>query len=133
MSRNGSSVMMHRRSLLAAAGSAGLCTAVAWSAQSQTKSGTVEIEQIQVAYIGSGNIGSGTLQYQGKSYRISVGGVGGYGISRLQASGDVFGLKELRQFPGAYGQARSGVALGNSGGIVIWRDFKMTEKSAETK
>ena len=87
------------------------------SAQERVKSGTVEIEQVQVAFIGSGNVGGGTLHFQGKSYRFTVGGlgVGGFGVSKMQAYGDVFNLRELRQFPGAYGQARYGMAAGDTG------------------
>ncbi|HEY4167567.1 MAG TPA: hypothetical protein VGM96_12360, partial [Reyranella sp.] len=67
------------------------------------KTGTVDIEQVQVAFIGSGNLGGGTLQFQGKSYRFTVGGlgIGGFGVSKMQATGDVYNMKELRQFPGA--------------------------------
>lgn len=36
---------------------------------------TVKIRQVQVAFIGSGALGGGTLNYQGKSYRITVGGL----------------------------------------------------------
>ena len=92
------------------------------SAQERVKSGTVEIEQVQVAFIGSGNVGGGTLHFQGKSYRFTVGGlgVGGFGVSKMQAYGDVFNLRELRQFPGAYGQARYGMAAGDQGGGEMW-------------
>jgi hypothetical protein len=36
-------------------------------AQERVKSGTVEIEQVQVAFIGSGGVGGGTLHFRGKS------------------------------------------------------------------
>jgi hypothetical protein len=92
------------------------------AAQERVKSGTVEIEQMQVAFIGSGNLGSGILNFQGKSYRFTVGGLGygGFGVSKLQASGEVYNLKELRQFPGAYGQARYGMAAGTKSNGEMW-------------
>lgn len=91
-------------------------------AQERVKSGTVEIEQVQVAFIGSGNVGGGTLHFQGKSYRFNVGGlgVGGFGISKMQAYGDVYNLKQLRHFAGAYGQARYGMAAGDQGRGEMW-------------
>jgi hypothetical protein len=91
-------------------------------AQERVKSGTVEIEQVQVAFIGSGNVGGGTLNFQGKSYRFTVGGlgVGGFGVSKMQATGEVYNLKELRQFPGAYGQARYGLAAGDKSAGEMW-------------
>ena len=91
-------------------------------AQERVKAGTVEIEQVQVAFIGSGNVGGGTLAFQGKSYRFTIGGlgVGGFGISKMQASGEVYNMKELRQFPGAYGQARYGFAAADKSGGEMW-------------
>lgn len=110
-----------RRRMLWAAGGLAL-PAPAVLAQGRTKSGTVEIEQVQVAFIGSGNVGGGTLQFHGRSYRFTVGGlgVGGFGFSKMQAYGDVYDLRELRQFPGAYGQARYGTALGDKGSGEMW-------------
>ena len=91
-------------------------------AQERVKTGTVEIEQVQVAFIGSGNVGGGTLQFQGKSYRFSIGGlgVGGFGLSKMQATGDVYNLRELRQFKGAYGQARYGAVAGDKSTGQLW-------------
>jgi hypothetical protein len=83
---------------------------------------SVTIDEIQVAFIGSGTIGGGTLRYRGKSYPISVGGlgVGGIGASRLTASGDVYGLTRRQDFAGAYVQIRSGWALGDQGRGTLW-------------
>ena len=91
-------------------------------AQQRVKSGTVIIEQLQVAFIGSGGAGEGTLHFQGRSHRFSVGGlgVGGFGISKMEATGDVYNLRELSQFPGAYGAARYGAAFGDKGGGELW-------------
>lgn len=104
-----------------------LTGAAAWlalpaRAQERVKTGTVEIEQVQVAFIGSGNLGGGTLQFQGKSYRFTVGGlgIGGFGVSKMQATGDVYNMNELRQFPGAYGQARYGFAAADKSGGELW-------------
>ena len=70
-------LLIRRRQALVCAGAAGLALAAPTvSAQERVKTGTVEIEQVQMAFIGSGNLGSGTLQFQGKSYRFTVGGLG---------------------------------------------------------
>jgi hypothetical protein len=112
-----------RRKLLLGLSGVGLSSGgLAAFAQERTKSGTVEIEQVQIAFIGSANVGGGTLNFQGKSYRFTVGGlgVGGFGASKMQATGEVYNLKELRQFPGAYGQARYGVAAGDKSAGELW-------------
>ena len=46
------------------------------SADELKKSGTVEIEQTQIAFIGSGNLGGGKLYFEGKTYNFTVGGLG---------------------------------------------------------
>lgn len=116
---NGRSILRRRQVL---AGAAGTVLAAPAIAEQRVKSGTVEMEQVQVAFIGSGNAGSGTLHFQGRTHRFSVGGlgVGGFGFSKIQAWGDVYNLKELRQFPGAYGQARYGAVAGDKGGGRMW-------------
>jgi hypothetical protein len=83
---------------------------------------SVTINQVQVAFIGSGVIGGGTLRYGGKSYPISVGGlgIGGIGASRLTATGDVYGLARRQDFAGVYAQIRSGWALGDQGRGTLW-------------
>lgn len=84
--------------------------------------GSVRIQQIQVAFIGSGQGGGGTLNFRGRSYGISVGGlgIGGIGASRLTATGTVYGLTRLGDFPGAYVQLREGWALGDQGRGQLW-------------
>jgi hypothetical protein len=79
--------------------------------------GTIDIEQWQVAFIGSGNLGGGKLHFQGKTYSFTVGGlgIGGFGVSKMEAYGTVFNLTRLVDFPGAYVQARYGAAVGPAG------------------
>ena len=112
---------MGRRRLLAGAASVTLGAGSA-AAQQRVLSGTVNIEQMTVAFIGSGALGGGTLNYRGRSYRFTIGGlgIGGFGISKMEATGDVYNLHELSQFPGAYGSARYGAAYGNQGGGELW-------------
>jgi hypothetical protein len=80
------------------------------------------MSQVQVAYIGSGGGGSGTLYYQGQTYPFNVGGlgIGGIGVSTVEASGEVYKLNTLAQFPGAYAQGRYGFALGNMSRGDLW-------------
>ena len=88
----------------------------------QRPDATVEFHEVQAAYIGSGGGGSGTLHFRGRSHPFSVAaaGVGGIGASRLDAEGVVYNLRELSQFAGAYGQARTGFALGQTSMGQIW-------------
>src|SRR6516162_1654818 len=71
-------------------------------------SGTVTISQVQVAFIGSGSGGGGTLHFQGRNYPFKLGvlGIGGIGVSRLEATGTVYDLRQVEDFAGVYGQTR---------------------------
>ncbi|WP_293796955.1 hypothetical protein [uncultured Bosea sp.] len=84
--------------------------------------GTVRIQQVQVAFIGSGAAGGGKLTYRGHSYGITVGGLGfgGIGASRVTANGTVYGLTRLEDFAGAYAQIREGWAVGDAGRGRFW-------------
>jgi len=86
------------------------------------QSGTLTINQAQVAFIFSGNLGGGKLTYGDKTYDFTVGGlgVGGFGVSSIEATGEVYNLADLSDFEGAYGQARTGIAVGTVGGGNLW-------------
>jgi hypothetical protein len=77
---------------------------------------------VQVAFIGSGAIGGGTLRFNKRTYEITVGGlgIGGIGASRLTATGSVYNLGNREDFAGAYLQIREGWALGDEGRGTLW-------------
>jgi len=76
--------------------------------------GTIEISSTQIAFIGSAQKGSGTLEFEGKEhdFKISGLGVGGIGIHTVNAVGVVYNLEKLSDFNGTYGQARMGLTVG---------------------
>jgi hypothetical protein len=86
------------------------------------QTGTVTIEQVQIAFIGSGNLGGGTLLFKGQKYSFSVGGlgIGGIGVSRMEAYGSVYNLYNLSDFVGSYLQARYGLAVGSVSTGSLW-------------
>jgi hypothetical protein len=88
----------------------------------QTPDGTVEMHEVQAAYIGSGSGGTGVLIFRGGEYPFEVGGVGvgGIGLSTVEARGEVYNLSDLAQFPGTYGQARYGFAIGTASAGDLW-------------
>ena len=84
--------------------------------------GTVDMQEVQVAYLASGGGGNGTLFYRSAAYPFTIGGlgVGGIGASTVSASGEVYKLNSLSQFPGAYAQAQYGFALGDLSKGDLW-------------
>jgi hypothetical protein len=105
-----------RRGLLQAAVAISVLGTWPAVADDLVKSGAVKIEQVQIAFIGSGNLGGGTLYYGGKEYDFTVGGlgIGGIGVSQMTATGTVYNLRNIDDFPGAYAQGRYGIALGDA-------------------
>jgi hypothetical protein len=75
---------------------------------------TVTMNEVQAAYIGNAGGGSGTLMYQGVAYPFTLAGlgVGGIGVSTLDAVGDVYNLPSINLFPGAYAQGQYGFVVG---------------------
>jgi hypothetical protein len=88
----------------------------------KTPDGTIEMHEVQAAYIGSGSGGGGVLYFRGIDYPFDVGGVGvgGIGVSTIEATGEVYNLRNLGQFPGTYGQARYGFAIGTASAGDLW-------------
>src|SRR5262245_40140204 len=103
--RSTSSPISRRHALRLAGGFAALAAARPAAATSDmVQSATVTIEQVQIAFIGSGNLGGGTLFYGGQKYSFTIGGlgIGGFGVSRMTATGIVYNMRDLNDFPGAY-------------------------------
>jgi hypothetical protein len=108
-----------------------VCVSTAAAAADKTPSGTVMIDEVQIAFIGSGNLGGGNLNFGGRNYGFKIGGlgIGGVGISKIKATGEVYNLKNVADFAGLYGQLRAGVAffdkstgglwLENTSGVVL--------------
>jgi hypothetical protein len=90
---------------LAALGPAVVCGvlstgALAQSAPPPKPAGSVNIHQVQVASIGSGAVGGGTLYFHGRSdpFKLEGLGIGGFGVSTLDATGSVYNLRRLQDF-----------------------------------
>jgi hypothetical protein len=72
-----------------------------------------EIQETQPSLTGSVAGGSGTLTNRGVRCPIRVRGpgVGGIGLFRIGAIGDVDGLKQLDDFPSLFGEARTSIVI----------------------
>lgn len=85
-------------------------------------SGTITISEKEFGFIINGSEGRGTLNYQGAEYFFKLSGikVGGMGVAKISAAGEVYNLFDLSQFPGTYVAGDYGVALGGgAGGVVL--------------
>jgi hypothetical protein len=86
-------------------------------------SGTVSINETQFALIIGGSTGGGVLTYQGKKYPFKIGGMSlgaNVGVSKLAATGEVYDLTNISQFPGTFTKLESSITLGGGvGGTVL--------------
>jgi hypothetical protein len=91
-------------------------------AEEPEPSGTVDIEEFSIAYLGQATLGHGSLEFGGETYRFKVGGLGagGAGISTVSAKGHVYNLESLDQFPGNYVEGRSGIVVGDASTGELW-------------
>ena len=103
---------------------------------------TVKLSEGSVAAGIGWSWGKGVLSYKGKTYPFKVEGlsVGEVGITKAEATGNVFTLKKIEDFSGIYRAAGVGgtavkggeaTALQNEKGVVI--ELKSTTKGASLK
>jgi hypothetical protein len=85
-------------------------------------SGTVTMHMSQGPLLASGSGGDGSLNFRGRSYPFSIkgGGIGGIGASTINATGGVYHLNNVSQFPDNYAQGRVGFAVGDASAGDLW-------------
>jgi len=96
--------------------------AVAHADEQLVRAGSVTISQTRVAFLVSGNAGGGTLHFHGRDYNFAIGGlgIGGIGVTKLEATGTVYNMTDRANFPGVYSQLRTGITIGDQGTGKLW-------------
>jgi hypothetical protein len=86
------------------------------------QSGGIEIREYSVAFIGSGSLGKGTLRTGGAAHPFRIGGlgIGGIGVAKINARGNVYNPHNVADFPGAFGKARIGATAADKGKGKLW-------------
>lgn len=86
-------------------------------------SGSVSIDETQIAFIVGGSFGKGELKFHGKKYDFKINGISAganFGASKVSAVGEVYDLKKLSDFPGTYVELQGAITLaGGVGGTVL--------------
>ena len=97
-------------------------------AQAQDPSGTVTMESTSIALGVGVQWGGGKLTLNdGSTHEFSAKGLSvvDLGVSKIEATGEVFGLKKLADFPGDYSTVEASATLGKmSAGDVILKNKK---------
>jgi len=97
------------------------------STQSRAQTtGTVHLKIAKVGFIVGVGGGSGTVTYHGKSYRVSVSGVGlgTIGVSAVNLEGTVHNLHNLADIAGVYNAASASVAIVGGGKVATLQNEK---------
>ena len=104
---------------------------LALAADAKKPDGTVSIDSTQFALVLGGSTGGGTLTYQGKTHEFKLSGLtvgANVGVTKIEASGEVYDLKDIAKFPGTYVkfdatasfvEGASGLWLKNQNGVVM--------------
>ena len=88
----------------------------------KTASGTIVIDEYQIMWIVGGDIGGGTLEFQGRSHKFKMGGLklGGFGAHKVEMTGDVWEMRDLADFAGLYAEAEVGFTVADAGRGDFW-------------
>ena len=100
------------------------------ASQSYAETGSVRLKITKVGFIVGVGGGSGTLTFQGRRYRLSIGGVsaGTIGVAGMDLVGTASNLRTAADIAGTYSALSAGVALAggarvatlqNSNGVVL--------------
>jgi hypothetical protein len=95
-------------------------------APSEAPSGTIHFEAWEFLAILQGGHGHGTLGYDGETYKFKATGLGygGLGVEKISATGHVYHLNNIADFPGKYSLVRGGATAGEGFAGVYLRNDK---------
>ena len=98
-------------------------TGVSLSSAARADNGSISITVIKAGWIIGGSGGSGVLNFRGRSYPLSIGGIS-YGIvfgaAKTVLHGRVSHISRPSDVAGVYGAAGAGLAVGRgASGIVL--------------
>ena len=123
--------------LFAVATAAVLLVAAAAIAEDKVPDATVRLSEGSVAAGIGWNWASGELMYQGKTYHFKVEGlsVAEIGITKADATGNVYNLKSLDDFSGIFAAASAEGTAGKGAGVSSLRNSKgvVINLKSETK
>jgi lipid-binding SYLF domain-containing protein len=102
-------------------------TGVSLSSAARADEGTIRISVVKAGWIIGGSGGSGVLNFHGRSYPLSIGGIS-YGIvfgaSQTDLRGRVSNIRRPSDVAGVYGAAGAGLAVGRGASAIVLTNQK---------
>jgi hypothetical protein len=92
------------------------------SSAAQADSGTITFRVIKAGLVIGGSGGSGTLNFQGRSYSLGIGGLSygfTFGASETRFRGTVSNIRSARDVAGVYAAGNVGAAVGRGAQAIV--------------
>ncbi len=97
-------------------------TGVSLASAARADEGTIRISVVKAGWVIGGSGGSGVLNFHGRSYPLSIGGIS-YGIvfgaSQTDLRGRVSNIRRPSDVAGVYGAAGAGLAVGRGASAIV--------------
>jgi hypothetical protein len=97
-------------------------TGVSLASAARADEGTIRISVVKAGWVIGGSGGSGVLNFHGRTYPLSIGGVS-YGIvfgaSQTDLRGRVSNIRRPSDVAGVYGAAGAGLAVGRGASAIV--------------
>ena len=97
-------------------------TGVSLASAARADEGTIRISVVKAGWVIGGSGGSGVLNFHGRSYPLSIGGIS-YGIvfgaSQTDLRGRVRNIRRPSDVAGVYGAAGAGLAIGRGASAIV--------------
>ena len=97
-------------------------TGVSLASAARADEGTIRISVVKAGWVIGGSGGSGVLNFHGRNYPLSIGGVS-YGIvfgaSQTDLRGRVRNIRRPSDVAGVYGAAGAGLAIGRGASAIV--------------
>ena len=97
------------------------------SSAAYADSGTIRLSVVKGGWVIGGSGGNGVLNFRGRSYPLSVGGVSygfTFGVSQTDLVGRVTNIRRPSDVAGVYGAAGAGLAVGGGAQAIVLRNEK---------
>jgi hypothetical protein len=94
------------------------------SVGAHAQAGTVHLHVVNAGFIVSTGSGTGTLNYQGKEYRLTVSttGSGTIGVAGAELTGTAYNLRTVADIAGDYKTVGLGLTVGGGGQVGRYRN-----------
>ena len=95
---------------------------IAVSSSANAASGTIRFSVLKAGIVIGGSGGTGTLNFQGRNYPISIGGLSygfTFGASQTEFRGRVSNIRRAQDVAGVYAAAAAGAAVGRGAQAIV--------------